>query len=41
MYPWEDHSVAAYASDLDLWARWVSWFDIYVKNPKVEKKPVP
>jgi len=41
MYPYEDHSVASYASDLDLWARWVSWMDIYVKNPKVEKKPVP
>jgi dipeptidyl aminopeptidase/acylaminoacyl peptidase len=32
MYPYEDHSVATYASDLDLWARWFAWFDIYVKN---------
>jgi hypothetical protein len=26
--------VATYASDLDLWARWVAWMDTYVKNPK-------
>jgi dipeptidyl aminopeptidase/acylaminoacyl peptidase len=41
MYPYEDHSVAAYASDLDQWARWVAWMDIYVKNAKSDKKPVP
>ena len=34
MYPYEDHSVATYASDLDLWARWYAWFEIYVKNAK-------
>ncbi|MEP6493367.1 MAG: prolyl oligopeptidase family serine peptidase [bacterium] len=33
MYPYEDHSDATYASDLDLWARWFAWFDVYVKNP--------
>jgi dipeptidyl aminopeptidase/acylaminoacyl peptidase len=33
MYPYEDHSDATYATDLDLWARWVAWFDTYVKNP--------
>jgi dipeptidyl aminopeptidase/acylaminoacyl peptidase len=38
MYPYEDHSVAAYASDLDQWARWVAWMDTYVKNAR---KPVP
>ena len=37
LYPYEDHSDATYASDLDIWARWVAWFDIYVKNPKPEK----
>ena len=41
MYPYEDHSVATYASDLDLWARWFAWFDVYVKNPKVDQKPTP
>jgi len=33
MYPYEDHSDATYVSDLDLWARWFAWFDVYVKNP--------
>jgi dipeptidyl aminopeptidase/acylaminoacyl peptidase len=32
MYPYEDHSVATYQSDLDQWARWVAWFDRYVKG---------
>ncbi len=32
MYPYEDHSDATYATDLDLWARWVAWFDTYVKG---------
>ncbi|MEO7083855.1 MAG: prolyl oligopeptidase family serine peptidase [Gemmatimonadaceae bacterium] len=34
MYPYEDHSDATYASDLDIWARWLAWFDVYVKNPQ-------
>ena len=36
MYPYEDHSVATYASDLDMWARWFAWFDVYVKNAKAK-----
>lgn len=32
MYPYEDHSVATYESDLDQWARWLAWFDVYVRN---------
>ena len=32
LYPYEDHSVATYASDLDLWARWFAWFDVHVKG---------
>lgn len=32
MYPYEDHSVATFESDLDLWARWTAWFDVYVKG---------
>jgi dipeptidyl aminopeptidase/acylaminoacyl peptidase len=32
MYPYEDHSVATFESDLDLWARWLAWFDIHVKG---------
>lgn len=34
VYPYEDHSVATYASDLDQWARWFAWFDVYVKGAK-------
>jgi dipeptidyl aminopeptidase/acylaminoacyl peptidase len=41
MYPYEDHSVATYQSDLDLWARWFAWFDIHVKNPKADQRVVP
>ncbi len=41
MYPYEDHSDATYASDLDLWARWVAWFDIYVKHPDTAKAVMP
>lgn len=33
MYPYEGHSVATFESDLDLWARWFAWFDVYVKRP--------
>jgi len=40
MYPYEDHSDATYASDLDLWARWFAWFDIYVKHPASDPKAV-
>ena len=40
MYPYEDHSDATYATDLDLWARWFAWFDMYVKNPKPDPKAV-
>jgi dipeptidyl aminopeptidase/acylaminoacyl peptidase len=32
MYPYEDHSVGTYQTDLDQWARWFAWFDIYVKH---------
>lgn len=32
MYPYEDHSVSTFESDLDMWARWTAWFDVYVKG---------
>ena len=32
MYPYEDHSDGTYATDLDLWARWIAWLDVYVKG---------
>jgi dipeptidyl aminopeptidase/acylaminoacyl peptidase len=40
MYPYEDHSVGTYQTDLDQWARWFAWFDVYVKNPKKETKAI-
>ena len=40
MYPYEDHSVGTYQTDLDQWARWFAWFDVYVKNPKKDVKAV-
>jgi dipeptidyl aminopeptidase/acylaminoacyl peptidase len=39
MYPYEDHSDGTYATDLDLWARWLAWFDIYVKHPDPKVTP--
>ena len=41
MYPYEGHSPATRESVLDLWARWVAWLDIHVKNhgkelPRIE-----
>ncbi len=41
IYPYEDHSVATYASDLDQWARWVAWMDMYVKAAPATKAIVP
>jgi dipeptidyl aminopeptidase/acylaminoacyl peptidase len=38
MYPYEDHGPATRESDLDQWARWIAWFDIYVKNAKKDVK---
>jgi dipeptidyl aminopeptidase/acylaminoacyl peptidase len=32
MYPYEDHGPATRESDLDQWARWVAWLDVYVKH---------
>ena len=38
VYPFEDHGPATKETNLDMWARWISWLDTYVKNagkPKV------
>jgi dipeptidyl aminopeptidase/acylaminoacyl peptidase len=32
MYPFEDHGPATEETLLDLWARWVGWLDVHVKN---------
>lgn len=39
MYPYEDHGPATRETDLDQWARWIAWFDIYVKNPQKKSAP--
>jgi dipeptidyl aminopeptidase/acylaminoacyl peptidase len=40
MYPYEDHGPATKESDLDQWARWVAWLDLYVKNANAKKPTV-
>ncbi len=40
MYPYEDHGPATKETNLDLWARWVAWLDVYVKNAN-QPKPAP
>jgi hypothetical protein len=30
-YPFESHTPRAIENNLDMWARWVGWFDRYVK----------
>ncbi len=32
MYPFESHTPRAIENNLDMWARWLEWFDKYVKN---------
>jgi dipeptidyl aminopeptidase/acylaminoacyl peptidase len=34
IYPFESHAPRARENFLDLWARWLEWFDKYVKNPQ-------
>jgi dipeptidyl aminopeptidase/acylaminoacyl peptidase len=40
-YPYEDHGPAMKETLLDLWARWDSWLERYVKNPQKEAQPKP
>ncbi len=32
MYPFESHTPRALENNLDMWARWLEWFDHYVKH---------
>jgi dipeptidyl aminopeptidase/acylaminoacyl peptidase len=41
MYPYEGHGPIARETNLDMWARWVTWLDLYVKNPQRSKKTEP
>ena len=37
-YPFESHTPRAIESNLDMWARWIEWFDRFVKG-EVEARP--
>lgn len=37
-YPFESHTPRALENNLDMWARWLAWFDRYVKGE--EQRPV-
>ncbi|MGH9349128.1 MAG: alpha/beta hydrolase family protein, partial [Vicinamibacterales bacterium] len=37
IYPFESHAPRAKENFLDLWARWLEWFDTHVKNPPVAR----
>ena len=32
VYPYESHTPRALENNLDLWARWIGWFDRHVKG---------
>jgi len=36
IYPYESHGPRCIETYMDLWARWVEWFDKYVKEPSKE-----
>ena len=38
MYPYEGHGPIARETNMDMWARWIAWLDLYVKNPKKADK---
>ena len=38
VYPFESHGPRCLETYFDLWARWLAFFDKYVKNPQLEKK---
>ncbi len=38
IYPFESHAPRARENFLDLWARWLEWFDKYVKNAPAAKQ---
>ena len=38
MYPYESHTPRAIENNLDMWARWLEWFDKYVKG--VDPEPI-
>ena len=41
IYPFESHGPRAKENYLDLWARWLEWFDTYVKQGSTELSETP
>ena len=41
VYPYESHAPRAKESYLDLWSRWLDWFDRYVKQPPTPESSLP
>ena len=39
IYPFESHAPRARENFLDLWARWIDWFDTHVKNAPATARP--
>jgi len=39
IYPFESHGPRCLETYFDLWARWLAFFDKYVKHPEAEKTP--
>ena len=39
-YPYESHTPRAMENKLDMWARFIDWFDLYVKGDEVMAEPV-
>ena len=37
-YPFESHTPRAIENNLDMWARWIDWFDRYVKGAGPEPR---
>lgn len=40
VYPYESHTPRAIENTMDLWARWIGWFDQYVKAPSTSAATV-
>jgi dipeptidyl aminopeptidase/acylaminoacyl peptidase len=39
MYPFESHTPRAMENKLDMWARFLDWFDRYVDGGELESLP--
>jgi dipeptidyl aminopeptidase/acylaminoacyl peptidase len=39
LYPYESHTPRAIENNLDMWARWIDWFDRYVKDTPATAAP--